>query len=63
MHEHLYITANTSMDYVILISELTNNVKIRKAHTNDENSVNMYNFHLTPLNNASSIKSFTANYN
>ena len=57
------ITANTSMDYVTLIPELTNNVKIRKAHTNDEDSVNMYNFHLTPLNNTSSIKSFTANYN
>ena len=40
MYEHLYITANTSMDYVILIPELTNNVKIRKAHTNDEDSIN-----------------------
>ena len=63
MYEHLYITANTSMDYVMLIPELTNNVKIRKAHTNDEDSVNMHNFHLTPLNNTTSIKSFTANYN
>ena len=46
----VYKATNTSTNYVILIPELSNNAKIRKAYTNDEDTANMYNFrNLTPF--------------